>query len=128
MVVDTSALAAILLAEPGYERLRDAMTQATDVLVPAPVRVEAGIVMASRTGSSGLADLDDLLVQTGVRVLPFTEAHARAAVEAFLRFGKGRHAAGLNFGDCMTYVVAQAWLFTTDDFTRKDLRVTESGG
>ena len=132
MVVDTSALVAILLAEPGYERLRDAMARAEDVLVPAPVRVEAGIVMAPRTGPGGLADLDDLLVQTGARVLPFTEAHARAAVEAFLRFGKGRQAAGLNFGDCMTYAVTQgqgrAVLFTGDDFARTNVSVAERGG
>ena len=65
-------------------------------------------------------------------MLPFTEAHARAAVEAFLRYGKGRHAAGLNFGDCMAYAVAQAegapLLFTGEDFARTDVNVAESGG
>jgi len=125
MVVDSSALVAILLAEAGYERLRDAIIRADEILVPAPVRVEAGIVMASRTGPGGLVDLADLLVRTGARVLPFTDAHARTATEAFLRYGKGRHPAGLNFGDCMAYAVAQAegapLLFTGDDFARTDV-------
>ena len=94
---------------------------------PTPVRVEAGIVMASRTGPGGLSDLDGLLARAGARVLPFTEAHARAATQAFLRYGKGRHPAGLNFGDCMAYAVAQAegkaLLFTGEDFARTDVEV-----
>lgn len=125
MVVDSSALVAILLAESGYERLRDAMVRAGEVIVPAPVKVEAGMVMASRTGPAGLADLDDLLARAGARVLPFTEAHARAATDAFLRYGKGRHPAGLNFGDCMAYAVAKAeaapLMFTGDDFAHTDV-------
>jgi ribonuclease VapC len=127
MVVDSSALVAILLAEPGFERLREAMITAADVIVPAPVLVEAGMVMLSRTGAGGLTDLDDLLERSGARVLPLSERQARTAVAAFGRYGKGRHPAGLNFGDCMAYAVAMAegvpLLFTGGDFARTDVVV-----
>jgi ribonuclease VapC len=125
MVVDSLALVAILLAEPGYERLREAMITAADVIVPAPVLVEAGMVMLSRTGTGGLTDLDDLLERSGARVLALSEGQARAAVAAFDRYGKGRHPAGLNFGDCMVYAVAMAegvpLLFASGDFARTDV-------
>jgi ribonuclease VapC len=125
MVVDSSALVAILLAEPGFERLREAMITAADVIVPAPVLVEAGMVMLSRTGTGGLTDLDDLLERSGARVLALSEGQARVAVVAFGRYGKGRHLAGLNFGDCMAYAVAMAegvpLLFTGADFARTDV-------
>jgi ribonuclease VapC len=125
MVVDSSALVAILLAEAGSDRLREALADAPHVLVPAPVLVEAGMVMLSRTGPGGLTDLDDLLARCDARVLPFSEAHARAAVAAFDRYGKGRHPAGLNLGDCMAYAVAQgegaALLFTGGDFALTDV-------
>jgi ribonuclease VapC len=131
MVVDSSALVAILLAEPGFERLREAMITAADVIVPAPVLVEAGMVMLSRTGAGGLTDLDDLLERSGARVLALSEGQARAAVAAFDRYGKGRHPAGLNFGDCMAYAVAMAegvpLLFTGGDFARTDVVAAQEG-
>jgi ribonuclease VapC len=69
--------------------------------------------------------LDTFLAETGARIVAFTEAHARAAVQAFLRYGKGRNAVGLNFGDCMAYAVAQAegapLLFTGGDFSKTDV-------
>ena len=132
MVVDSSALVAILLAEAGFERLREALVDAQDVVVPAPVLLEAGMVMMSRTGPDGVTDLDDLLARCGARVLPFSETHARTALAAFARYGKGRHAAGLNFGDCMAYAVARAeeapLLFTGDDFARTDVAAAGKGG
>ena len=103
----------------------EAMLDAASVIVPAPVLVEAGMVMALRTGAGGLTDLDDLLARRGARVLPFSEMHARAAVAAFDRYGKGRHPEGLNFGDCMAYAVAKAegapLLFVGEDFRRTDV-------
>jgi ribonuclease VapC len=125
MVVDSSALVAILLAEPGYERLLDGLIDAPEVIVAAPVLVESGMVMLSRTGPGGLTDLDDLLARCGARVLPFSEAHARLGVAVFDRYGKGRHPPGLNFGDCIAYAVAQTegapLLFAGDDFAKTDV-------
>jgi ribonuclease VapC len=119
MVVDSSALVAIVTGEPAAARLNAAVAEAEAVGVPAPCLLETSMVLASRLGEAGLALLDHFLARSGAQVLPFTEAHARAAAKALLRYGKGRHPAGLNFGDCMAYAVAKAegarLMFTGDD-------------
>ena len=104
------------------------MLEAEAVLVPAPCYLEAGMVIAGRRGrTAGLATRRRCSTGSGARVVPFTEPHARLATDAFLRYGKGRHPAGLNFGDCMAYAVAQAegapLLFTGGDFARTDVEV-----
>jgi ribonuclease VapC len=85
------------------------------------------MVVTGRFGADARPRIDRLLVAFDLRILPFTELHARAATEAFLRYGKGRHPAGLNFGDCMAYAVAQvegkALLFTGENFARTDVVV-----
>jgi ribonuclease VapC len=90
------------------------------------------MVMAGRRGPDSRSEVDALLETFGLRVLPFTEDHAREAVTAFLRYGKGRHAAGLNFGDCMAYAVARVegapLLFTGGDFARTDVEAPASRG
>ena len=90
------------------------------------------MVMAGRKGSDSRSEVDALFETFGLRLMPFTEDHAREAVTAFLRYGKGRHAAALNFGDCMAYAAAQAegapMLFTGDDFARTDVEAAGSGG
>lgn len=132
MIVDSSALVAVLRREPGFERLVDAMLDAGSVLVPASCYLEVAMVIAGRKGPDSRPEVDALLHRLRARVLPFGEAHARLATDAFLRYGKGRHPAGLNFGDCMAYAVAQAeaapLLYAGGDFARTDVAVAGSGG
>lgn len=124
MIVDSSAIVMLLLAEPGWERIERALL-AGHACLPAPCYVEICMVMAGRFGPRARERVDALLAQLAIRILPFTESHALAGAEAFLRFGKGRHPAGLNFGDCMAYAVAQVerepLLFVGRDFERTDV-------
>jgi ribonuclease VapC len=132
MVIDSSALVAIVAGEAPAAALNAAIAGAETAIVPSPCLVESGMVLSSRLGPEGLASLEAFLSASGARVAPFTELHARAAVAAFLRYGKGRHPAGLNFGDCMAYAVAQAagapLLFTGEDFARTDVTAATPAG
>lgn len=125
MIVDSSALVAIVLIEPGWERLRECLARVADACVSAVSLVEAGMVLESRLGPAGAVQLDDLLLDAELTVVPFDEAQARLAREAFRRFGRGRHPAGLNFGDCCVYALARSrgepLLFVGDDFARTDV-------
>lgn len=125
MIVDSSALVAIVLIEPGWERLRECLARVGDASVSAVSLVEAGMVLESRLGPAGAVQLDDLLLDAELTVVPFDEAQARLAREAFRRFGRGRHPAGLNFGDCCVYALARSrgepLLFVGDDFARTDV-------
>lgn len=125
MVIDTSAVIAIFLGELPAERLSRAIRAAPTLRMSAASLVEAGIVVQGRFRDAGEQKLDRLLNHLEVEVLPLTEGHARIAREAFRRFGKGRHPAGLNFGDCFSYALAQALgeplLFVGDDFSRTDI-------
>ena len=126
MVVDTSALIAVLQDEPDRGALVDAMVASTRRLSIASL-VEVGIVMQGRYGDGGARQLDVLLAQLSVELVPVTVAHAALAREAFRRFGKGRHPAALNYGDCFSYALAVALgeplLFVGDDFGRTDVEV-----
>ena len=132
MIGDTSALVAIVTAEPGYERLLRAMAAAVDPALPASCLLEAHMVIRGRFPPEMTATLDGVVAETGLRIAAFTEAHAVLARAAFDRYGKGRHPAGLNFGDCMAYAVAQAegapLLFTGEDFAWTDVGVVGSVG
>lgn len=125
MIVDSSALVAIVFEEPGFERLLDAIGESGVCGVPAPTLVEAGIVISARLGRDASGLLSRLITELDVSVIPFAEEHARAAVAAWVRFGKGRHTAALNFGDCISYAVAKLahapLLCTGRDFSRTDL-------
>ncbi len=127
MVIDTSAVIAIFLEEPTAERLSRATRAAPTRRISAASVVEAGIVVQGRFGDTGEAKLDRLLGHLEVEVVPFTERHAELARSAFRRFGKGRHPAGLNFGDCFSYALARALdeplLFVGDDFSHTDVEV-----
>lgn len=125
MVLDSSAIVAILLREAGHERLESAVLNATVVVVGAPTVFETGMVLSGRFRRDARPELDEFLRRTGAEVIPFTETHARAAVTAFLRFGRGHHPARLNFGDCMSYAIAAEsglpLLCTGDAFAQTDL-------
>jgi len=125
MVVDTSALIAVLLAEPGHESLLTLLAEADDPLISAATLVEASIVMQAKTGEQGVVDLDELLGLSAVRCVAVDRAQAYLAREAFARYGKGRAPAGLNYGDCFAYALAKAagspLLFKGSDFAQTDL-------
>jgi ribonuclease VapC len=125
MILDSSALLAVVFQEPGFETLLERMEAANAVAVGAPTLAETGIVLTARLGWLGDGVLERLLDELGVQEIPFGEIHWREAVEAYRHFGKGRHPAALNFGDCMTYSVAklsgEALLFVGDDFGLTDL-------
>lgn len=123
MVLDTSAIIAILFSEPGAHRLEEAVLGASRVVVSAGSRVEAGIVALARRGEAAEAELALLLDRLRVDIAPVTASHAEHALDAFRQFGKGRHPASLNFGDCFSYALARTLgkplLFVGDDFTRR---------
>jgi ribonuclease VapC len=125
VIVDSSALLSIVFQESGHEDLIERMQAASVVAAPTPTLAETGIVLHARLGEDAHGLLERLLDELEVQEIPFGEIHWREAVEAYRRFGKGRHPAGLNFGDCLTYagasVTGEALLFVGDDFARTDL-------
>lgn len=116
---------ALVFREPRHGEILDAVAAAGWLGVGAPTLAETGIVLAARLGAEARAVLALLVEELGLVVVPFEAVHARAAREAFLRYGRGRHPAGLNFGDCLTYAVARVagcpLLFVGDDFAQTDL-------
>lgn len=130
IVVDTSALVAIIMAEPSRTTLMDRMLAAQIVFVGAPTLLEATMVLSGRLENTALGDarteLHGLLRHLGAKVVPFTEDHYETAASAFLRYGSGRHKAKLNYGDCMSYAVAVLsglpLLYTGTDFSKTDVR------
>ena len=125
MIVDTSALVAILAREPGFEALDDAITRAPSCRLSAAGFVETSIVVESRGGADARRFFESLLSRAGVSIEPVSVEHALLAREAFSDYGKGRHPAHLNFGDCFSYALAKATgeslLFKGDDFRKTDI-------
>ena len=124
MVLDTSALVAILTGEPEQVAFIAAIEGADTCLLSAASYVEASIVLEVRHGPGGVQVLDRLLEQAGCEIVAVDAEQARIARSAFQRFGKGRHPAGLNFGDCFAYALAVArgepLLFKGNDFPQTD--------
>ena|ERR1019366_8488623 len=127
MIIDTSALVAILDQEPEAERIARALAATPERMLSAANLVEAGIVMQARRGDEGARDVDLLLAKLRVEVVPFTARQADIARKAFRRYGRGRHEAKLNFGDCLAYALAKdasaPLLFKGDDFGQTDVMV-----
>jgi len=125
MVLDSSAIVAIHLREPGYEWLIEAMEGAEVIVVGAPTLLETAMVLTTRLGQDARPMLLNFLRRIEAEVVPFQQQHSDAATSAFLRFGRGRHPAGLNLGDCMSYALASVagmpLLFTGGDFARTDI-------
>lgn len=125
LVVDTSAWVAILFREPERDTYTRMLVGADQVLVSGVTLVEAGIVVASRLGPAGSERLAALFRELQVRTVAFDADQARLSVEAFQRFGKGRHRAALNLGDCCSYAAARGLnlplLFKGDDFGHTDI-------
>lgn len=126
IVVDTSALVAIVLREPEADAFV-ALIGANGAKIGGPTLAEARIVIESKTGAAGLQLLDEIVAYEFVSIVPFSERHALVAHATHRRFGKGRgHPAQLNICDCFSYAVASCddlpLLFKGDDFTHTDIR------
>jgi ribonuclease VapC len=129
LILDSSAIVAVLLKEPGYERLLKRLAENPEPGVGAPTMVETGIVLAARLGERGQTLLARFAQAYEFVILPCDAEHWAIAVQAFLRFGKGRNPAVLNFGDCLTYATArlagEPLLCLGDDFAKTDLPIVD---
>lgn len=125
MTLDSSVLIALLFGEPGHLDLVDRILSADEVRVGAPTLVEASMVLSGRRRAPARGEVEGLVRELAVTIVPFGEAEWRLAVDAFARFGRGRHPAALNFGDCLAYATAAArsdtLLFVGDDFAKTDI-------
>jgi ribonuclease VapC len=126
MTLDSSAIVAVICREPGYEELLRKMTIARVVMIGAPTVAECQLVLSIKLGRDGGAIVDQFLNELRALIVPFGHDHITSFYEAFIRFGKGRHPARLNMGDCFTYATAKVAgmpvLFTGGDFTLTDLK------
>jgi ribonuclease VapC len=129
VIIDTSAIVAILFNEDDADTYARAITRADSRRVSAATFVEAAIVVAAQTKNAGGSQLDAFFRRAGIIIEPVTEEQAHIARQAFTDFGKGRHAAGLNYGDCFSYALAKSTgeplLFKGKDFTKTDVLVAK---
>ena len=127
MILDSSAVLAVLLREPGFELIVDKIASAETLGIGAPTLSETGIVLTNRIGENGRSILIHFIHECKIEIIPFAEAHWQEAVMAYSRYGKGKHRASLDFGDCMTFAVAklsgEALLCTGGDFAKTDLKL-----
>lgn len=127
MVIDTSAVAAIFFNEPERDRFLELIMAAEKCLISAATVVEIGIVLESRHGHAIAPELDLFLNKANIEVISVDQTQAEQALVSYRRYGKGRHSAGLNFGDCFTHALAvvsnEPILAKGDEFCRADLQV-----
>jgi ribonuclease VapC len=126
MVIDTSSLVCILLDEPEAERYARRLSETDSAhVMSAGTWLETMLVISARRGELGRQSLDELLTLAAIEILPVDADLARIAYQAWLQYGKGRHPAGLNFGDCFSYALAkqrqEPLLFKGEDFSRTDI-------
>ena len=126
IVVDSSALVAIMRGEPEAGRFLETIASADALLLSSVNYLETSMVLAGPKGDAAVwHPLEAFLARANIVVAPFDQEQVRAAREAFLRFGKGRHPAALNFGDCAAYALAKArrapLLFKGEDFPKTDI-------
>ena len=125
MVIDTSAILAILLGEPESEVFMQALAEDTKRLTSAVSALEAAIVIHNRKGPAGARELDLLIFTAGIVTVSMNEEQVRLAKEAYVKFGKGHHPAALNMGDCCSYALSrlsgEPLLYKGDDFSKTDI-------
>ena len=125
MILDSSAVMAIFFQEPEYQAILTKLVAADEAGIGAPTLVECAIVLTARMGLDARGLLAHFIREAGVTVIPFTEVHVELALEAWLKYGKGRHSAALNLGDCLAYAVAKhvdrPLLCVGGDFAQTDL-------
>jgi ribonuclease VapC len=127
MVIDTSALLAVFLAEPERKPFLDLITQAETRLMSAANVLETGIVLEAKRGEAAGREFDLFVVRAALQVVPVDGEQVEIARSAWRKFGKGRHSAALNFGDCFAYALAklsgEPLLAKGTDFAQTDLEV-----
>jgi len=127
LIIDSSAVLAVLFRETGAEDLLSTIVDADYVGIGSPTAAETGLVLTARLQKNASGSLLRFFEETGIEIIAFSDLHWQRAIDAFSRFGKGRHPAGLNFGDCMTYATAalarQPLLCRGDDFRKTDLEL-----
>jgi ribonuclease VapC len=132
MVLDTSAILAILQDEPERRKFNEAIEAAESRSLSTASFVECSMIVESRYGADGIRDLDLFIAKAQVSLIPVDEEQADLARRAFRKYGKGRHPAGLNFGDCFSYALAQALdealLFKGNDFSQTDVECHQASG
>ena len=132
MVIDTSAILAILLDEPERRRFSEALEGSDIHSLSAGSFVETSMIIESLYGSDGVRDLDLIIAKAAIVVEPVDTEQAHIARQAFRQFGKGRHPAELNFGDCFSYALArftaEPLLFKGKDFSRTDIECHQASG
>ena len=125
IVADTSALLAVLLREKDRPAYLDCLSAAEHVMLSAANYTETGVVYAMRTSPKHRREIDEFIRDAEIEVVPVSAALASSALSAYLRYGKGLHPAGLNYGDCFAYALAKAYdaplLFKGDDFMKTDI-------
>ena len=126
MVIDTSALVAILCNEPEAPLFEEALERDAIRLISAGTLLETSIVIEARFGEAGGRELDLLIHKAQIRIEPFDQEQAEIAREAYRTYGKGRHPAGLNYGDCFAYALSSArgepLLYKGEDFSKTDIK------
>ena len=127
MIIDSSAILAIFFREPGAEEILSTILDADFAGIGSPTAAETGLVLTARLQKNAAGSMLRFFEETGIEIVPFSDLHWQRAIDAFSRFGKGRHPAGLNFGDCMTYATAalarQPLLCRGADFRKTDLEL-----
>lgn len=129
MIIDTSALIAILLDEPEAEALIRAIAATPRPKMSSFSLLEAGIVIEAKKGAAGGRELDLFILKARIEIVSLDEEQSQMALDGWRKFGKGRHPAGLNIGDCCSYALAmhsgEPLLFKDDDFSRTDVSITD---
>ena len=132
MVIDSSAIIAIMLVETEALRFSQAIEQDRVRLMSSVSALEISLVMGSRKGPAAVREFDLLLHRTAIEIVPFNAEQFELARAAWLKYGKGRHPAGLNLGDCCTYALARVsgepLLAKGNDFVRTDIRMASISG
>lgn len=129
MIIDSSAIVAILRQEPDHALLEERLAEADHVGIGAPTLVEVGVVLTTRLGGRGRLVLARFLQDNHIQTVSFTDEHAEVAIDAFSQYGKGRHPAKLNMGDCNSYATAklarEPLLCIGNDFPQTDLELVK---
>ena len=132
MVLDTSALVAVLQNEPERRKFNEAIEAAETRSLSAASFLESSMILESRFGADGVRDLDLFIARARISLVSVDEEQAYLAREGFRKYGKGRHPAGLNYGDCFSYALArsrdEALLFKGQDFLQTDVECHSSSG
>ena len=127
MIIDTSALVAILEGEPERRAFIEAIEAADSRRISVATFVEISIIIEARHGAEGLSDLDRFAALAGIELVPVDAEQGQVARSAYSRFGKGRHRAGLNYGDCFSYALATVFgeplLCKGEDFPHTDVTI-----